>query len=589
MRWLLRAAVALAGLGQAWVYRYESNPDGTAYLDLAKAWLRGDWAHALSSYWSPLYSWLLAAAFAAVRPTPENTLPLAHAVNAVGMIACLCGWELLYSEWQAWQGPPAHPVAVQMAGYATLLWMSLHLLGMATLSPDLYVAAIFLGVCALLIRVRRGAAGMGHCVALGALLGLCFLTKAACLVLLPVCLAVSGVLLRSVADRRLWAMAAAALVPMGLFAAALSVTQHRLTFGDTGRLNYSMVVGGYSVEGYKDSVTPMPADLPHRFEVLSESPRVLGFASHVTGTYPPHNDPSWWLSGLPLRMNPALQARSLQAGTLFTLLLFAGCPGLLFLAVCARGTRLTEGRTLWFLLVPCFALLSGYIVIVVHARYIAGPLAVFGFAAIAFVWRERLAPARLRMACAAAAGALLFTTGLDLISIPLLAARQIAPGYSTVTIAEMLRKAGVQAGDKAGYIGNGVFASWAELDGVQIVAIVPVKVFHDDRTIARDFEVRFDEPDRFWASGPEAQERALNAMRDAGARWVFADNLPKGVRPEGWMVAGQQRAWSGSRSDAVYYRRLTSPEPAGSPRPQPGPSVRSPYRSDAGRLARSLP
>jgi hypothetical protein len=177
------------------------------------------------------------------------------------------------------------------------------------------------------------------------------------------------------------------------------------------------------------------------------------------------------------------------------------------------------------------------------------------------MWSVPLSPLRVRLVKAATIAVISWVMWIDLASIPFytfggLIDPNNTPGNSGVAIAETLARAGVQPGDRAGYIGDGVSAVWAELTGTQIVAIVPPRTFHDERTIARNFEMTFDQCDRFWAAGPEARNRVLAAMRAAGAKWVFADNLPKGVVAQGWSIAGTRRPWSGTRSDFVYYRYL---------------------------------
>lgn len=53
----LRAAAWLitisAGFIQAWASRFSISPDGNSYLDIASAYLSGDWNHAISAFWSP--------------------------------------------------------------------------------------------------------------------------------------------------------------------------------------------------------------------------------------------------------------------------------------------------------------------------------------------------------------------------------------------------------------------------------------------------------------------------------------------------------------------------------------------------------
>ena len=48
--WLV--ALSLGAL-QAWALRFPIGEDGVSYLDIADAYLRGDWHNAFSAYWSP--------------------------------------------------------------------------------------------------------------------------------------------------------------------------------------------------------------------------------------------------------------------------------------------------------------------------------------------------------------------------------------------------------------------------------------------------------------------------------------------------------------------------------------------------------
>src|SRR5262245_66056250 len=62
----------------AYANRHLINPDGISYLDVASAYARGDFAEAVNAYWSPLYSWLLAAVFTLMRPTAYWECTVAH-------------------------------------------------------------------------------------------------------------------------------------------------------------------------------------------------------------------------------------------------------------------------------------------------------------------------------------------------------------------------------------------------------------------------------------------------------------------------------------------------------------------------------
>lgn len=51
-------AVVSAGLIVTW-YRYQLNPDATAYISIARKYAHGDFRHAINGYWGPLLSWLI--------------------------------------------------------------------------------------------------------------------------------------------------------------------------------------------------------------------------------------------------------------------------------------------------------------------------------------------------------------------------------------------------------------------------------------------------------------------------------------------------------------------------------------------------
>jgi hypothetical protein len=86
-----------AGFLQAWASRFWISPDGINYLDIASAYLRGDWNHAVNAYWSPLFSWLLALCFWVFRPSPYWESTLLHLLNFVGLLLALRSFEFFSS------------------------------------------------------------------------------------------------------------------------------------------------------------------------------------------------------------------------------------------------------------------------------------------------------------------------------------------------------------------------------------------------------------------------------------------------------------------------------------------------------------
>ena len=72
---LLRWTGILLAAACTWTGRYYINADVISYLDVADAYLRSDWQHAINGHWSPLYSWILATILwiwrADTRPSSE--------------------------------------------------------------------------------------------------------------------------------------------------------------------------------------------------------------------------------------------------------------------------------------------------------------------------------------------------------------------------------------------------------------------------------------------------------------------------------------------------------------------------------------
>lgn len=69
------------------IYRYQLNPDAIAYISVAERYLRGDFWQAVSTYWSPLFSWLLTPLLALGAPTLATTKALCVMISALSIFA----------------------------------------------------------------------------------------------------------------------------------------------------------------------------------------------------------------------------------------------------------------------------------------------------------------------------------------------------------------------------------------------------------------------------------------------------------------------------------------------------------------------
>src|SRR4051795_1245260 len=120
------AILVAAGLVQTWFLRHRLFSDGVSYLAIARNYAAGDWHAALNSYWSPLYSWLLAFLMVLLRPSSYWEVGLMHLVNLLAYLVALVGFELfLYRLTRLQQrltgGRGVTEQTVRIAGYSTFL------------------------------------------------------------------------------------------------------------------------------------------------------------------------------------------------------------------------------------------------------------------------------------------------------------------------------------------------------------------------------------------------------------------------------------------------------------------------------------
>ena len=547
-----------------WVSRGLWDPDGVSYSDIAKAYLRGDWHNALNSYWSPLYSWLLAIGYLVFRPSIRWEILVAHVINFLGFAAALFAWNWLFREWEHWQGPPRHRVLIEVARFSVITWAGLHLVGLGFTSADMEVLALTIAAAALLVRLRRGVATTRDFIFLGAALGVGFLAKAAFQALIPILIVEAAILLHTIRDRRLYLAAAIAILIPLPFITALSLAKGHLVVSDAGKVNYSSHVTGMSLEGYKENAYWPGAEARHPVSRLLDFPRVIGFESHLVGTTPVHYDPPWWWEGYPVAVNWPRQLMVIRSNIGYCITRFMLCPALVFVVVCllcgAGLQMLGAFRQAWFVWFPALFMLGVYCLVYTLNRYTSGPFCLFAFCLIASGWRVRLSP---RVAAASAVFILLacFSRKDDFVQTPLAFFKDIIgqgdPNeVNDITLAEHLKQAGLAAGDRVALIGNSIVVPWLGLLEGTTVATVPETIGYNDRVLGRLQVVTHEKSDAYWRSDAVAKQRVFAAFRRVGAKWIIACNVPKWADTAGWKVAGHLvPAETGERSE-MFYRKI---------------------------------
>jgi hypothetical protein len=314
--WLLFCLAAMAGTFFFAHYEpYQLDGDAVSYMDLGDL-IRGHQWHAIvNAYWHPLYPALLALGHALFRSTRYNELAACYVINLfiflLEMLAIVVFVDAL-SDLRHKLLPTSTSVTSFLLDRDSLRYLALTLLLIASqrelspgkVRPDALLQALLLFALAALLK--HLATGLYRYTALmGLALGLAYLTKSFAFIFTLCCLLVL-VLFRILWQRtRLLPVVAASLVLLccfgvvaGPYVAALSHQKGRLTFGDSGSLNYAWYVSGTEKVHLEPSMTASfgsaDVQLKHPEQQLLESPGINRYSALANGTYPPWFDPTYW-------------------------------------------------------------------------------------------------------------------------------------------------------------------------------------------------------------------------------------------------------------------------------------------------------
>jgi hypothetical protein len=541
------AAITLGGI-HTWAAaaHHSMNPDGIAYLDMGQAYLRGDWAMAINAYWSPLYSWLLGLGMCIFDPPMRWEFPLVHLVNfLIYLIALSCFgffWhQVIKCQTRGGDNATLPEWVWQALGYTLFTWSSLNLVEIWSVTPDMCVAAFVYLAAGLILRIRGGEVTWSVFALLGVVLGLGYLSKAAMFPLAIVFLAISYFSVGS--PRRAVPLVLIALVSFILvgspFVVALSLAKDRLTFGDSGKLNYARYVNGIPDTHWNGEPPGNGAPIHPTREIFDE-PAIYEFATPIGGTYAPWYDPSYWYEGVSLQFNFQDQARVLLANALFYFDLFFRQQGgllvgvlILYLMDPRRSFQMKDFMRRWGLVIVALMAFGMYALVYVETRYL-GPFVVL-------IWADLLANVRLpitqtsrKLAHALSVTMILFML-MNILAFNLQGVRdltsrgnrrqlgisQAAPPSWPGEVAEKLHQLGVQPGDTVAIIGYGFDSFWARLAHVQIVA----EMFEWDA-------------DAFWLGDSALQSEVLQAFARTGAKALVAEQVPNYASLSGWHRVG---------------------------------------------------
>jgi len=536
-RWLLICCILLGAL-QAWICRYCMISDGVSYLDIGDAYLRGDWAAAINAYWSPMYSWCLGFALYLLKPSIWWEFITVHVVNFIIYVGALfCFRFFLQSvlrilREESTTAPddsvPLSEDALRMIGYSLFLWCSLVLIDVGRVTPDLLVAGILflIGGCLVDLQVRHSYAKFA---VFGGLLGAAYLGKG---IMFPLGVGFLAILLFSGkrSKVRISGVVLSAMMFLAVsapFIVALSKAKGRLTFGDTGKLNYAEFVSPGTAQIHWQGEPAGSGTPGHATRQILDDPPVFEFGEPLSGTYPPWDDPAYWNEG----MKPSFQLRQqirvlLQSAFAYEKMLIGQLgllAGALIFVFMGGKPTLKAIASNWPLLAAAGLSLGAYSLVLVITRYVG--------ASLILLWVAIFAGARLprdekleriaKYVAAAVAISMVFSVVAHLAD----------QGYTTLTVgaepspkdqvvaALGLESMGLRAGDKVAVIGYGNLNHWARLGRFRIVA----------EATASGLPAR-----EFWASSSERRALAYERLSGTGARAVIAWNPPASAKEPRW-------------------------------------------------------
>ncbi len=554
LRIIAYSLILFLGMAQAWSTRHVIFSDGTSYVEIATAYLHGDWSKAINAYWSPLYSWLLALMFWLLRPSPYWQAATLHLLNFLAYAGGLLSVELLVCEIARYLRSGL------LAGTGTLSIVTLYIAAYTMFplvafgiihypSPDEVAAALMLLLMALILRVSRTAGSGMLFLSIGIICAILYLARAAFAASIPICIAEVLVLLRRQGRpivRPALLMVLAVLAVAGPFVAGISRKEGRFTIGEAGKLTYAWEVDGASRFIYWQGEPGNIGTPVHPVTRVSSSPAAYVFNGPVAVSFSPWFDPSYWYEGITPKLNLGAELRALAVDLSSVVRLLASSPITLPVVILAfhMGLLLWFRRFLlfWPILLPAIAGLLIYCLVYVEKRYIVSNLLIIWLAALAAI---RISDERWRY-CANVGTRLLCLVFFCFF----LTSRAMPPAVNAISdaihgrereknmnylFAERLKQLGLQPGDKVAFIGEGMnHADWARLDNLKIVGEVPI-TFDRPQKLFNNYLIENPSQIRaFWKADPAAQQRVLQAFRDVGAVMVVTDGVFQSTLPHGW-------------------------------------------------------
>jgi hypothetical protein len=569
-RWALRVLFWLIALGvgvvQTLAKGFAVGEDGVSYLDIADAYIRGDWHNAVNAYWGPLYSWLLALGLVVARPSSFWESSVVHGLNLLVYVGSMLSFEFLLAqlfrlhrseerELKAHGDMRLPEGGLRVLAYGLFIWVCFEWLPVPLETPDMTMSIFVFLASGMLVRMRTRAPPGQTLFAFGVVLGLGYLTKGAMLPLSLFFFALAySALARQRRPRGAIVLALAGFLILAIpYVAAMSMAKGRLTTGDTGKLAYAWFANGSADtdrEHHWHRLFPDEHRPVHPTRRVLKDPATYEYGSDpVGGTYPPFFDPSYWHEGVKAHFDPRGQLRVLRWSAIVAWQVFVtdGGPLLpiafILLAVGFQGWRQLrrDVRSRWDLILPFAAALAMYSLVLLSPRYIAVFVLLFWIGVFSSVRLPDSVSSRRLAWSAPIALLLMLALGALPDSYVLLrtAREQTVEPERTHTlwrVAQGLQQLGAKPGDGVAEIGYGASAYWARLAHVRMVG----------ETLAeRQSFAMVPGAEHLFEEDGSMKAEAVKAFSGMSAKIVVATWPPSYVTQHGWKPLGEGTGWYG--------------------------------------------
>ncbi|MDZ4833649.1 MAG: hypothetical protein SGJ27_07695 [Candidatus Melainabacteria bacterium] len=501
------------GAIQAWNYRFELFfGDSQQYFDMADYYSRGEFAKAVSLYWSPLYPMIAGLMFKLFPPQPYWAVFQFKFVNFVFLIATFLSYEFFFKQFYRYYidvvvaGDPDRQVidrnTLLFCGYALLVLFALAFGGVHQDTPDMINAALFFLSSGFLLKQLVKPTKLDACL-FGITLGIGYFCKAIMFAMSLIYIGLNFVFKRNIACILITTICFALVAAPWVW--TMSNKVGKFSIGESAKFVYINLV---------EERDPLQAEgLVHPPRIIHTNPLIREYGDEVPGTCPFLYDLGYWTYGAVahVKINDLIKVIASDLLYYFQTFLYIPCIILGYVAIAGRTWPLPL-KSLWKTapiwtptlgLCAQYALVNNVFMIPYIDRYFiaAYPIAMLGILIAIRIPNDRAANL-IRRAC-------LLTTILCVgIAFSTRFAFDVAELFKEkhhiwYDTAMALKKDGIKYGDRVAQLGGRLHRNtqFTEPEKLRITASVL-------------------QEELFWQQSKEQREEVMDALRKVGIRAV---------------------------------------------------------------------